>query len=87
MGFKCKVTCVEKMDFSARDIVAKRLGTSGQEERVVLTPNSKNWRLMLTQPSLELRIQSDVSGIITKEVRLYIVLAGPGRASRALSSR
>ena len=41
-------------------IALERIGTSGDERRVVLTPYGKQWWLIVAQVLLELGIEGDV---------------------------
>jgi hypothetical protein len=41
MGFQCEVTCFVEMHLSVRVVALERFSARGQEERIILAPNSQ----------------------------------------------
>src|SRR5258708_36410022 len=77
VSFKCEVAGVIEMDLRVWVISPERVGATGQEERVVLAPDSKYWWALCPEILLELRIQGDIARVIQTEVELELVVAGP----------
>jgi hypothetical protein len=68
-----EMASVKETDLGARDVARERLGSRGQEERVVLAPRCQKWRLMLSEVGLEGRVESDVTGIVEEEIELRLM--------------
>ena len=83
MGFEREVARVIEMDFRARVISPERLGAAGQEERVILPPDSKHGGPLHAEILLELWIEFYIARMIQKEVWISSL---PARASSAESS-
>ena len=59
------------------NVALERLGAGRQEERIVPAPDREEARLVSPEILLKLRIESDVAAVITKQVELHLVGAGP----------
>ena len=75
--FECEVTGVVEMHLSVRVVALERFSARGQEERIVLAPYGKQGRLLCAEIFLELGIESNIAGIVQKEVKLDFVIAWP----------
>src|SRR5262245_8194392 len=51
----CEMTCIEKLDLCIRQIFSKRQRSHRKEERIILAPYRKQWRLRLTKIFLKFR--------------------------------
>src|SRR5262249_19614222 len=47
-----------------------------QEERIVFAPHGQDWGLLRAKIFLELWIQSDVAGVVEKQVKLDLIVPG-----------
>src|SRR5580698_10386858 len=71
-----EVACVEEADLRIRDVFSKRLGPRGNEERIVLAPDSQQRRLRLAEILLELRIKLHVRCIVQEQIELNVFVSG-----------
>jgi hypothetical protein len=53
-----------ELDFDFSTVAPVGLGTGRQKERIVLAPHRQQRRLVLSEVSLELRIERDVAGVV-----------------------
>src|SRR5579862_5927100 len=70
--FECEVSRIKELNLSARYIVAKRFGSGGNEERIVLAPDRKYRWLRLAEVFLEFGIEFYVRGVIQKQIKLNV---------------
>src|SRR5580658_5152462 len=77
--FQREVPGVEEADECAWNIPLEGFGSRGQEEWVVLAPNRQQRRLMRSEISLELRVESDVAGIVEQQIKLRLVRSRAGQ--------
>lgn len=78
-GFQREVARIVEINFRVRIISNERFGACGQEERIVLTSDSEQRRPLRAEIFLEPGIECDVAGVIQEEVKLDLVIAGPGQ--------
>src|SRR5262249_9058798 len=76
--FQGKVPGFEEMQLGARVVALERFGARRQEERIVLSPYRKQGRLLRAEIFLKLGIESDVAGVVQKQVELNLVVPRPG---------
>src|SRR5712692_5607491 len=79
VGFQSEVAGVVETHLGARVVALERLSTRGQKERIALAPDRQQRRLLGAEIFLELGIERDIAGIIQKQVKLDLVIAGPGQ--------
>ena len=60
MAFEGEVTAGDEVDFCIGQVTFESIGSSGDERRVVLTPDGQQRRLVVAKILLELRIKGDV---------------------------
>jgi hypothetical protein len=84
VGVEREVTGVVETHLGARDVALERFSTSGQEQRITLAPDRQQWWLLCEEIFLELGIQRDIAGVIQKQVKLDLVIAGPNSYTASL---
>src|SRR5215813_881041 len=65
-----EMSCIEELDHRVGQVFSKCLGSRRNEERIILAPNRKQWRLRLTKILLKFRIERYVRCVIEKEIQL-----------------
>src|SRR5215472_14563768 len=73
---------VEEPYLSVAVVALERLGTRGQEKRVVLAPHREQRRPVRAEVVVELRIQRDIAGVVEEQVELDLVVTGPSEQRR-----
>ena len=76
MAFKCEMSAGDEMDFGFGQVALEGFGTFRDERRVVLSPDSQQWRLVGTEVLLKLRVEGNVRAIVEYEVVLHLCAAG-----------
>ena len=76
MGFESKVTGIEEFHDGVRQVLFECPGAGGQEERVLITPNGQERRLLIAEILLKFRVQRHIAGIVFKEVKLDFYVTG-----------
>ncbi len=64
---KRKVTSIQQMHLAVGQIVLERLRTGRAKDRIILTPHSQQWRLVLPQIRLPLRIALRIGAIVFEQ--------------------
>src|SRR5262245_41693406 len=82
MRFQREVTRLEEADRSAWNVPLECLGARREEKRIVLAPHGEQWRPPRAEVFLELRVQSDVAGVVKEEIELDLVVPGPREQRR-----
>ena len=75
----CCAINVEKADECAGNIPLEGSGAGGQEEWVVLAPNRQQRRLMLSEVGVEVRVESNIAGIVEKQIELRLMGSRAGQ--------
>ena len=73
MCFQREVPGIEEAHDRVRNITFEGLGTHWEEERIVLAPHGKEWRLVGAEIFLETRVQCHVALVIAEQVELYLI--------------
>ena len=76
MAFEGKVSAGDEMDFGIGQVALEGFGSSGDERRIVLAPDSQQRRLVVAKVLLELRIKSQVRAVVEDEVVLHLGTSG-----------
>src|SRR5262247_2732691 len=79
MRLEREVSGIEEADDRIRKIALESLRTERQEERIVLAPQSQERRPVGPEIVLEGREERDVALVVTQEVELQLIRAGPGQ--------
>src|SRR5262245_48743012 len=79
VGLQREVSGIKKAYDCVWVVAFERLGTGREEERIVLAPHSQETRLMRAEILLESWVQRDVALVITEQVELQLIGAGPGQ--------
>src|SRR5215510_7114244 len=77
-----KMAGIEQMDFRLWVVAFERFRASRQKERIVLAPHRKKRRLLCTKVVLEFWVERDVALIVSEQIQLDLVIAGPGKQRR-----
>ena len=77
MRFERKVAGVVEVHFGVRTIASEGLGSGGQEEGIILTPNGKERRPLRREVIMELGMERDITRTIEEQVELDLVVTGP----------
>src|ERR1700681_4957239 len=80
--FQRKVAGIVEMDFGTRVVALERFGAQGQEKPITLAPNREHRRPLCPEIFLELGIERYVARVIEEQVKLDLVIAGPGQQRR-----
>src|SRR3984893_10791267 len=67
---------VEELHRGLGNIALECLRTCREEERIILSPNRQERRLILSEILLKLWIKRDVAGVVLKKVQLKFIRAG-----------
>ena len=70
------MTGIEPDEPSVRQIIPKRLGARGDEERVVLAPQDQRFGLMAPERRVPTVVQGDVGLVVLQQIELVGVGAG-----------
>src|SRR4051812_8049499 len=68
-----EVPGVEEADIGVRNIALERFGSRGQEERIVLAPHRQQRRLAISEIGVEVRVESDIAGIVEQQIELRLM--------------
>src|SRR4029453_4702851 len=79
VGLQREVSGIKKAHDRAWIVAFERLGTHREEEWIVLAPHSQETRLVSAEILLESRVERDVALVITEQVWLQLIGAGPGQ--------
>src|SRR5215475_9359425 len=71
--FESEVASGVKVDFCFRIILPECLGSGWYKKRIVLAPDRQQWWLVLSEVSLEVRIQSDIAGVVEQQIELRLM--------------
>ena len=72
MAFKGEMSTGYEMNLGIRQIALEGFGTSRDERWIVLTPYSKQMRLMGTEILLELWIECNIRAVVQNQVVLHL---------------
>src|SRR5215471_3116124 len=73
----CKMTCIEELNLGVRQVFSKRLGSRGNEKRIILAPDRQQRRFRLTKIFLKLRIKLHIRCVIKKQIQLNLIVSRP----------
>jgi hypothetical protein len=79
MSFQGEMTSRIKVDLGPRIVPPERFRTGRQEKRIILAPHRQQRRLVLSEVSLELRIERDVAGVVEQQIELRLMRPPPGQ--------
>src|SRR6516164_1783870 len=79
LAFEREMTRFEQMDLGIRIVLPERLGTGGQEKRIVLAPHGQQRRPLRTEILLEFGIKRDITLVVAEQIELDFVIAGSGK--------
>src|SRR5262249_25104351 len=68
---------IEELDSGSRQVFSKRLGSRGNEKRIVLAPDRQQWRLRLTEIFLEFRVKLYVGRVVQIQIQLDVFVPRP----------
>src|ERR1700739_846730 len=74
--FECEEARVKKLNLRVRYLFAKRFGSGGNKERIVLAPDCKQRWFRLAEIFLKFRIESYVRGIVQQQIELDFFISG-----------
>ena len=72
---QCEVARIEDVDFGLRHVAAIGLRFRKLERQIVFAPNDEKPRLLVSHPSLPLRVSVDVRAVVVEEIALNVGLA------------
>ena len=87
LAFQREVASIEQVDFGVRDVAFECFGAGWQEERVVPTPDCKQWRTTGAEVFLELGIEPRCCSESLRTNRAGFRRCRGGRAAPNLGSR
>src|SRR5262249_21693443 len=79
MSFQGKVSGRVEVNLQLRIIAPECLGSGRHEKRIVPSPHCQQRWPMLSEVGLELGIESDVAGVVEKQIELCLMRSGAGQ--------
>ena len=73
---------IKETHLRVRYVALECLCSSGQEERIVLSPYGKERGLVAAEILLKRGIQRDVASVVAEQIELDLVIAGSGEERR-----